>query len=295
MAGKISPCPGCGKRVRYDYFSCPSCGVNLLSVGEKLVGWSTGALAGASAGVLLFSPPSLKFIVDGLGEGTGPVIAVTAGALAVGLLGGSLSALVSRRFGVARGLLISLVPVSGIACFVFLTQPGVPVALGAIAITALVMSVLGFLYSLIMKPRVQKETADAVRTREAARLNVQRMINTALNRREVDSMTPLDEAAEMRVIKTLIKQHRSSIERFRKDNRPEMAEKEEAELKLIEAYLPAAPSPNEVEAAVRAALAETGADSLERMGAVMKAAKLRLAGKRVDGKALSNLVRARLR
>ena len=81
---------------------------------------------------------------------------------------------------------------------------------------------------------------------------------------------------------------------FRKGNRPELAEKEEAELKMIEGYLPAAPSPEEVEAAIQAALAETGATSLKQMGLVMKAAQAKLASKRVDGKALSDKVRARL-
>jgi uncharacterized protein YqeY len=96
------------------------------------------------------------------------------------------------------------------------------------------------------------------------------------------------------VLNTLIKQRRDSIEMFRKGNRPELAEKEESELKLIETYLPAAPSEEEVEAAIQQALAETGVTSLKQMGAVMKAAQSKLAGRRVDGKALSDKVRARL-
>ena len=107
-------------------------------------------------------------------------------------------------------------------------------------------------------------------------------------------MKPLDEAAEMQVLNTLIKQRRDSVDMFRKGGRPELAEKEEAELKIVESFLPAAPSDEEIAAAIDAAIAETGASSAKDMGKVMKAAQGRLAGKRVDGKALSDKVRARL-
>ena len=142
--------------------------------------------------------------------------------------------------------------------------------------------------------RIQREMAEAMKAREEARLSTLRLIKTALKKHEIDAMKPLDEATEMQLLNTLIKQRRDSIEMFRKGNRPELAEKEEAELKMIEGYLPAAPSPEEVEAAIQAALAETGATSLKQMGLVMKAAQAKLAGKRVDGKALSDKVRARL-
>ena len=142
--------------------------------------------------------------------------------------------------------------------------------------------------------RIQKEMAEAMRARDEVRLSVLRMIKTALKKHEVDAMKPLDEATEMQLLKTIIKQRGDSIEMFRKGNRPELAEKEEAELKLVEAYLPAAPSPEEVEAAIQAALAETGVTSLKQMGVVMKAAQAKLAGKRVDGTSLSEQVRARL-
>jgi len=142
--------------------------------------------------------------------------------------------------------------------------------------------------------RIQREMAEAMKAREEARLGTLRLIKTALKKHEIDSMKPLDEATEMQLLNTLIKQRRDSIEMFRKGNRPELAEKEEAELKMIEGYLPAAPSPEEVQAAIQAALAETGATSLKQMGLVMKAAQAKLAGKRVDGKALSDKVRARL-
>lgn len=142
--------------------------------------------------------------------------------------------------------------------------------------------------------RIQKDMVDAMKAKEAVRLDALRMIKSALKKHEIDSMKPLDEATEMQVLNTLVKQRRDSIEMFRKGNRPELAEKEETELKLIESYLPAAPTEEEVDAAIRSAMEETGVTSLKQMGVVMKAAQAKLAGKRVDGKALSEKVRAKL-
>lgn len=142
--------------------------------------------------------------------------------------------------------------------------------------------------------RIQAEMVQAMKAREEARLGALRMIKAALKKQEVDSMKPLDEAAEMQVLNSLIKQRKDAAEMFRKGGRPEMAEKEEAELRLIESYMPAAPSEEEMEAAIAAALAETGVTSLKQMGVVMKAAQAKLAGKRVDGKLLSDKVRSRL-
>ncbi len=107
-------------------------------------------------------------------------------------------------------------------------------------------------------------------------------------------MKPLDEAAELQILTTLIKQRREAADMFRNGNRPELADKEEAELKLIESYMPAAPTEAEVEAAIAAAMPETGATTAKQMGIVMKAAQAKLAGKRVDGKALSEKVRSKL-
>jgi uncharacterized protein YqeY len=142
--------------------------------------------------------------------------------------------------------------------------------------------------------RIQTDMVAAMKSKEEARLGALRMIKTALKKLEVDSMKPLDENTELQVLNTLIKQRRESADMFRKGNRPELAEKEEAELKLIESYMPAAPTAEEIEAAISAALAETGVTSQKQMGVVMKAAQAKLAGKRVDGKALSEKVRTRL-
>ena len=142
--------------------------------------------------------------------------------------------------------------------------------------------------------RIQKDMVAAMKSKDEARLSAVRMIKTALKKLEVDSMKPLDEATEMQVLNSLIKQRTESAEMFRKGGRPEMAEKEEAERTLIESYMPAPATPEEMENAIAAALAETQVTSAKQMGVVMKAAQAKLAGKRVDGKALSEKVRARL-
>jgi uncharacterized protein len=142
--------------------------------------------------------------------------------------------------------------------------------------------------------RVQKDMVEAMKAKEEGRLSALRMIKAALQKQQIDGMKPLTEASEMQVMNTLLKQRRESAELFRKGGRDELAAKEEAEITIIESYLPAAPSAEELEEAVSAAIAETGANSAKQMGAVMKAAQARLAGKRVDGKALSELVKQRL-
>jgi uncharacterized protein YqeY len=142
--------------------------------------------------------------------------------------------------------------------------------------------------------QIQKDMVEAMKAKDESRLGTVRMIKAALKKHEVDSMKPLDEATEMQVMNTLMKQRREAADLYRKGNRPELAEKEEAELKLIESYLPTSPTEGELAAAVDQALAETGATSAKQMGQVMKAAQAKLAGKRVDGKALSERVKARL-
>ena len=134
----------------------------------------------------------------------------------------------------------------------------------------------------------------AMKARDGARLSALRMIKAALMKQKVDSPKPLDEAAEMQVLKSLVKQRIDAAEAFRKAGRAEQAEKEEAERALIESYLPAGATEQEIEAAIAEAMAETGVTSLKQMGVVMKAAQARLKGKPVDGKALSDKVRSRL-
>ena len=142
--------------------------------------------------------------------------------------------------------------------------------------------------------QISKDIVSAMKGREEARLDALRMIKTALKKHEIDSMKPLDEPTELQILNTLIKQRKEASEMFRKGNRPELADKEDAELKLIESYMPSAPTEEEVNAAIASAMAESGITSLKQMGVVMKAAQAKLAGKRVDGKALSERVRSRL-
>ena len=142
--------------------------------------------------------------------------------------------------------------------------------------------------------QLQTEMVAAMKAKDEARLGALRMMKAALKKHEIDSMKPLDEATEMQVLNMLMKQRREAADMFRKGGREELAAKEEAELKLIESYMPASASDEDLENAVAAAIQETGATSAKQMGAVMKAAQGKLAGKRVDGKALSEKVRARL-
>jgi uncharacterized protein YqeY len=142
--------------------------------------------------------------------------------------------------------------------------------------------------------QIQKDMIEAMKAKDEARLSTIRMIKTALKKQEIDSMKPLDEATELQVMNTLLKQRREAADLFRKGGREDLAEKEESELGIITKYLPPPPTSAELEEAVTAAIAETGTTSSKQMGAVMKAAQAKLTGKRIDGKALSELVKKKL-
>ncbi len=139
--------------------------------------------------------------------------------------------------------------------------------------------------------RIQKDLTEAMKAKDELRLSVLRMLKTALHNKQVEMMRPLDDAQTAQVLQTLVKQRRESIEQFTKGGRTDLADREARELAILERYLPAAPSAQELDAAIQAAIAETGAASLKQMGAVVKAAKDKLAGKTVDGKALADRVR----
>ncbi len=135
---------------------------------------------------------------------------------------------------------------------------------------------------------------EAMKAKQELRLSVIRAIKTALLKYKADNMKEADEAAGQALLKTLAKQRMDSIEQFTNAGRTELADKETAELAILESYLPQKASAEEIEAAVAAAIAETGATGKAQMGLVMKAAQAHLAGKNVDGKALSELVKAKL-
>ena len=133
-----------------------------------------------------------------------------------------------------------------------------------------------------------------MRQRDTTRLSTLRMLKAALTNREIERGHALDAAESLQVVASLVKQRRDSIEQFTKGGRQELADKEQAEILVLDAYLPAAADPAAVEQAVTAAIQETGATSPKDMGRVMKAALARLAGQSVDGKTVNELVRRKL-
>jgi hypothetical protein len=144
--------------------------------------------------------------------------------------------------------------------------------------------------------RVQQELAVAMKAQDALKTSVLRMAKAALRNREIEKRAPLDEAESMRVLQGLVKQREDSVEQYRKGGRPELADKEQAEIGVLKGYLPLEASDGEIAAAVEKAVAETGAASPKDMGKVMKAAMsaLQAAGKPVDGKRVSEAARRRL-
>lgn len=143
--------------------------------------------------------------------------------------------------------------------------------------------------------QLAKDITEAMKARDEERLSTVRMMKAALMKAHVDAAPkPVDDAGDLQVLKILVKQRTDAAEMFRKGGREDSALKEEAQRKIIESYLPASASDEDLQAAVEAAIAETGATSAKQMGLVMKAAQAKLAGKTVDGKVLSEKVRARL-
>ena len=144
--------------------------------------------------------------------------------------------------------------------------------------------------------QIQKDITAAMKSRDEARLSTLRMVKAALKNREIDKMSPLDDKEAQQVLSTLIKQRKDSIEQFTKGGRKEMADKEAAEITLIETYLPKAASDEDIAAGVKAVIAEMGSPTMKDMGAVMKNAMAKFAaqGVRVDGKVVSDLVKKEL-
>jgi len=144
--------------------------------------------------------------------------------------------------------------------------------------------------------QIQKDMVEAMRNREELRLSCLRMVKTALKNKEIEKRGPLDDQEAQQILATLIKQRRDSVEQFQKGGRQELADKEAAEIKLIEAYLPQAMGAEEIASVVKATIAEMGAPTLKDMGVVMKAAmaKLQATGARVEGKTVSEVVKKQL-
>ena len=144
--------------------------------------------------------------------------------------------------------------------------------------------------------QIQKDIVAAMKAREEHRLSTLRMVKSALKNREVEKMAPLDEKESQQVLATLIKQRKDSVEQFTKGGRQEMADKEAAEIVLIESYMPKAAGEAEIVAGVKAAIAELGSPTMKDMGTVMKTAMAKFAaqGMRVDGKVVSEAVKKEL-
>jgi uncharacterized protein YqeY len=144
--------------------------------------------------------------------------------------------------------------------------------------------------------QIQKDMVEAMRGRQELRLSTLRMVKAALKNKEIDKRAPLDEKEAQQILATLIKQRRDSIEQFQKGGRQELADKEAAEIKLIEAYLPKAMGDEEIAAAVKAVIAEMRSPTIKDMGTVMKnvMAKLQASGARVEGKTVSEMVKKQL-
>jgi uncharacterized protein YqeY len=133
-----------------------------------------------------------------------------------------------------------------------------------------------------------------MKAQDAGRTSTLRMVKAAMMNRQIEKGSELDDEDMQKLLRSLVKQRRDSIEQYEKAGRQELVDKEKAEIEVIEAYLPQAASQEEIEQVVAAAIAETGASSMRDMGKVMKAAQAALAGKNADGRVISEVVKAKL-
>ena len=142
--------------------------------------------------------------------------------------------------------------------------------------------------------KIVADLTASMKAQDAARTSTLRMVKAAMMNRQIEKGAELDDDEVQKLLRSLVKQRRDSIEQYEKANRLELAEKEKAEISVIETYLPQAASQDEIERVVISAIAETGASSIKDMGKVMKAAQAALAGKNADGKLVSEVVKAKL-
>ena len=145
-----------------------------------------------------------------------------------------------------------------------------------------------------LKQQIISDLTASMKAQDAARTSTLRMVKASVMNREIEKGAELDDEEMTKLLRSMVKQRHDSIEQYEKGGRPELAEKEKAEITVIEIYLPQAAPREEIEAAVSAAIAETGASSMKDMGKVMKAAQAQLAGKNADGRTVSEIVKAKL-
>ena len=144
--------------------------------------------------------------------------------------------------------------------------------------------------------QIQKDITEAMKARQELRLSTLRMVKSALKNKEIEKRAPLDDKESLAILSTLIKQRKDSIEQFTKGGRPELAQKEQEEITLIETYMPKSLGEDEIAKTVRDTITEMGAPTMKDMGTVMKnvMAKFSAAGARVDGKVVSEAVKREL-
>lgn len=145
-----------------------------------------------------------------------------------------------------------------------------------------------------LKERIVKDMTAAMKSQEALRLSTLRMVKAAVMNREIEKGGELSDEELTKILQTLVKQRRDSVEQYEKAAREELAAKERAEIVVIEEYLPQAATREEIESAVAAVIAETGAASMKEMGAVMKGVQARLSGRNADGRTVSEIVKQKL-
>ncbi|HEX8130367.1 MAG TPA: GatB/YqeY domain-containing protein [Pyrinomonadaceae bacterium] len=145
-----------------------------------------------------------------------------------------------------------------------------------------------------LKQRIIDDMTAAMRAKDAPRLSTLRMVKAAMMNRQIDKGGELTDEELAKMLQSLVKQRRDSVEQYERGGRAELAAKEHAEIAVIEQYLPQAATREEIEGAVVAAIAEVGASSMKEMGAVMKAAQARLGGRAADGRVVSEIVKAKL-
>jgi len=145
-----------------------------------------------------------------------------------------------------------------------------------------------------LKQQIISDLTASMRAQDSARTSTLRMVKAGMMNREIEKGGELDDEELAKLLRSMVKQRKDSVEQFEKAERPELVAKEKAEIEVIEAYLPQAASAEEIEQAVSAAITETGAASMKDMGKVMKAVQAALVGKNADGRTVSETVKAKL-
>ena len=145
-----------------------------------------------------------------------------------------------------------------------------------------------------LKQQIISDLTASMKAQDAARTSTLRMVKAGIMNREIEKGGELNDEELAKLLRSMVKQRKDSVEQFEKGARQELADKEKAEIEIIEAYLPQGATQEEIEQAVSAAIAETGASSMKDMGKVMKATQAQLAGKNADGRTLSEIVKSKL-